>query len=925
MAAEGGPKKGKKAVEQPPPLDVAAARRGLDNMYELLLGLIKEESVTLSAMPKERDQIVDEYLKIEGTLGKLEKARKNGTVAERKRLEAEYRAQFDAFQKQLPETAGEAVSRVQAQENAYYDLNEPEEPMAGEKPPRTPKAPKEVPPKNDAVQAPEAVEAATPSMTEAQIREELDALNLHAKTATGRNHDAIEARAGELEAMLRGAPTPESQAPEAASAATLLYADIKEPTGDFRSSGFGSFSAVPTKTPEAPKGRTLITTERKQPEGGFNTSPEGFFTYGTTAKELPENLKEATPMELTGRLTDSVLTIEASRMEKEKAKENAEKLPESEEEKKERLNTMFSISKMAENSGVAAERNTMMDAEFALKQALGAVQRKRALGQTVNEGELKAVGEARRKYNESRIAYDNAIKKSAKELFEQSPEQGPLREKAQKKFDALVAAGKAPKGPDGKPLTFDQFWVGQKDRYMRVVNYIRNRDAMNRGLELRLDAKKQALGEKAGDLFLKGVQTVGKWNQNLEKKVGKGWARVIKAAASTALLMGVAATSGVFATASVGMILGFGLTKFGNSLLNSAVAGVVGGGLAQALGSGYNWLLNRGRSKAKEKVKTLGLDAKNMTPAELEKYDKERIKLMQKMNKDRIGKKVAIAKALMAIGFGSAVALSLADFTTSAAEGADLTARGAAPDGEAGAGVGAEAAGHADTVAGTGAEAATNSGIEGYPNGLAEAVIDEPGEGADSLFLELKNEMPDNAPPAIKELFENSHQNELSRMLGFATSPEDLAAGQPDEFRVMEMDERIVIDSEKGVVFVDGDGTERILLNPDGTPGQDAEGAMRLYEPGEGAPPPPSAAAPSGGITVTQGEGVPPPPSITVTQGGAVPQGGVPLGPEAGPTAGPVGTQLGGEAPATPAQPGSQAPIGRTLEDIAADASRRQT
>ncbi len=329
------------------------------------------------------------------------------------------------------------------------------------------------------------------------------------------------------------------------------------------------------------------------------------------------------------------------------------------------------ITDAPKESAAAPERAALKEKEAAYLSAYKDLERRRTIinrlllrrGNIQNEE--KKVEALRREYDESRVAYANALTQNVSEKVAERTK--TLEERTRAKYEELKQAGALERTESGEEISFDIFMrraiVKNETRAERVAGYLRFREVVRPLAEKKNAARLEALSGRKRNAFDKALTWSGKVNAGLDKKYGKMGARVIRAAASAVLISGGAAAlgaAGVTAPLGLAALAGVGTYKFARSL-----GGVVLGAAAgETTGAAFEFFGRKAQQAAKESLHRTNMKAINteLDVDSLRTLDTKREKLVKETDEAVFQKRKAITKALVAMGVGAGSAAVLADF-----------------------------------------------------------------------------------------------------------------------------------------------------------------------------------------------------------------------------------------------------------------------
>lgn len=477
--------------------------------------------------------------------------------------------------------------------------------------------------------------------------------------------------------------------------------------------------------------------------------------------------------------------------------------------------------------GVALERAEMLQSEAEYLRAYKAFQKKnglvrfwkeRVMGS--NSAELEKLRDLKSKYEGAQVRYAKGLNESVvKRLTEKGKSPAEI-EKILKRYNGIV-------------------------RFNEIVKPSKERQ---------YEAHREALNQRGQDALSGAFNYAARKNKEFEEKYGKNTARVIRVLASTLFVTGLAATAGSLAAAGPLAIALYGGARFGKSLI-----GILAGASAgEAVGGLYEGKARKEQDKAKEELVKLAQDTDRMSgefsARNISAFVDKFVKLEEKSSDVERMKKVALTKALTAFIVGGGVTGVL-----NALESASL------PDApSAGNTSGADAPPANPTS--PGASTVNPNTVPTSPEtittpeggGLGKIpTIDTPGEGTDSLFLELKDmlraQYPDptaeGVPPMVRHILDpEMHQNELSRQFGLAWG----TALDGSQSQTMYMGNTMTIENgnlvldQGGVktVFSMGANGEMVRLDASGAP-VSVEAPVPQAPSVEQAPPVPQPEAPA--------------------------------------------------------------------------------
>ena len=329
------------------------------------------------------------------------------------------------------------------------------------------------------------------------------------------------------------------------------------------------------------------------------------------------------------------------------------------------------ITDAPKESAAAPERAALKEKEAAYLSAYKDLERRRTIinrlllrrGNIQNEE--KKVEALRREYDESRVAYANALTQNVSEKVAERTK--TLEERTRAKYEELKQAGALERTESGKEISFDIFMrrasVKNEARAERVAGYLRFREVVRPLAEKKNAARLEALSGRKRNAFNKALVWSGKINAGLDKKYGKTGARVIRAAASAVLISGGAATLGVAGvTAPLGLaaLAGIGTYKFARSLGGMMLGAAAG----ETTGAAFEFFGRKAQKAAKESLRQTNKKAvgTELDINSLRALDTKREKLVKETDEAVFQKRKAVTKALVAMGVGAGSAAVLADF-----------------------------------------------------------------------------------------------------------------------------------------------------------------------------------------------------------------------------------------------------------------------
>jgi hypothetical protein len=317
--------------------------------------------------------------------------------------------------------------------------------------------------------------------------------------------------------------------------------------------------------------------------------------------------------------------------------------------------SIFSAS--AEKLGASKERAVMKEAETEYLSAYKDFYKKNgALGGLKKSPQLESL---KRKYNESRIKYQDTLDNHATSLSYAEVRSPSFEARINAKYEKLVATNSVPTTKNGEQMTAMQYvGLSYAEREKRVSGYLSFREVERGFAQKRINARVEGLDAKGKNIFEKSLGQVSKANQLLEKKLGKNGARAARALASAVVIGGVAAGSGAFAVTGAAGMVGFGAYKFARSFGGT----VLGASLGQATAELYESVRGRKHQEAsKAELKGLKKGTKFASAADLERADANRAKLIKNSSEAELQKKKALITAFTAMGVGAASSAAFAE------------------------------------------------------------------------------------------------------------------------------------------------------------------------------------------------------------------------------------------------------------------------
>lgn len=506
--------------------------------------------------------------------------------------------------------------------------------------------------------------------------------------------------------------------------------------------------------------------------------------------------------------------------------------------------------------------------------------------------------ELKTKYNLARLEYAKALENSASTRIQEryqdnSPEKGQL----------------------------------VMERYNRIVRY---REVIGPAAEKKLAARFEALDSRGKNVFHKGLTWVGAQNAKLETWAGgKTRARAIRAVGTTVLIGGGALAAGAFGAAGALAVAGWGAWRTGRVFVSALAAGTLGEVAARGVDAG----LQRVWQQKSRNIDRRG--ERSLEMADLEQLDKQQGRITKNTNEITRAKQRMITRALVGLGVGAGTAEALANWPgmQSLAEG-DAATKPDATTAEKGTQEPAETTpaeakeelrekvwqveeAQKSVGAESPAEATPESPKATEVEKSPEPMIDEEGEGANSMFWELRKQIEHQPETQRSELaqhiFTEMTPEQWSQTLGFFK----IENGEVIN-RIMHEGDRLFMSPQGELVFHDNfvnppKGEEIVLMN---ARGEIQPGAIERIQ--AGIPDAPAAPTATQGAVVASTEMSSAVPTVVPERVGAVaPLESVVAAPVAGANQGlSIEDTLSGSEPAyVPAEP--KLPSGElTIDDV---------
>jgi len=262
----------------------------------------------------------------------------------------------------------------------------------------------------------------------------------------------------------------------------------------------------------------------------------------------------------------------------------------------------------AENA-VKPEKGAMDAAEKAYLDAYKAYYAQKGAKQSGEPEELRVLKTA---YDESRLAYGNALTKSAQQRLEAKGTSGDAAEKNKRVLE----------------------------RYNRLVRY---NEIIKPAAQKRYRAKLEAMDSRERSAFTKAFEWTARQNQKLEKRFGKWGARGIRALATTAIAGAFVGTGG-----GIAALLGWGAVRVGKSLARTTVTA----GAVEAAGNIRGYFARKTQAEAQHHLDYVGRTSTALTLDDLEQYDLHRQGLEKDADDLTVQKKEVFARIAAAAGIG---------------------------------------------------------------------------------------------------------------------------------------------------------------------------------------------------------------------------------------------------------------------------------
>lgn len=167
------------------------------------------------------------------------------------------------------------------------------------------------------------------------------------------------------------------------------------------------------------------------------------------------------------------------------------------------------------------------------------------------------------------------------------------------------------------------------------------------------ELKIEGLSEKQRGSLMKAVEWYGGMNRGLETRFGRNGARLLRAAVSGVIAAGATAGGvGILAAA------GYGTWRAAKAYLGF----VAGGAVAETAGTFFKSRAMKSADAARARLGMAGGALGNeLSVDEIERMDAQRRKLSYDASEARVARKVALGKALVALGFGGVLSIALAE------------------------------------------------------------------------------------------------------------------------------------------------------------------------------------------------------------------------------------------------------------------------
>ena len=433
---------------------------------------------------------------------------------------------------------------------------------------------------------------------------------------------------------------------------------------------------------------------------------------------------------------------------------------------------------LAEKVGVREGQQAMREAEEKYLTAYKAFYKNngwlaRQGKERLNTKETKELAELKGVYNETRLAYGRALEISATRRLLSS------RSRYEGKYRRLLKENTIKKDEMGAPISFEEYFekYGSTDRLNRVKErynrLVRFNEVVRPGAEKEIQARVESLDAKGQNLFTKGLVLLSRGNQVLEKKYGKTGAQAIRAAATTTLIAVGSAGVGAFGFSSLLAATGYGALRFGRTVFATGVGANIGALYGRTLGE-------KGQRKAKEKVKSLGRSGSSindMSANDLAQLDRERARTISEASDASAQRKRQWVTALTAFGVGAGTAAALAELTIFQ-DASEVIAAAPPEEPTAPPSLGAAEIGRFPNspLSGAAVESPLEAPMSSQANPSISVSIHEKGQGANQLFLDLKQALREqgytveNAPSEDVRRILSEKVTELSKHYNFINS-----------------------------------------------------------------------------------------------------------------------------------------------------------
>lgn len=174
-------------------------------------------------------------------------------------------------------------------------------------------------------------------------------------------------------------------------------------------------------------------------------------------------------------------------------------------------------------------------------------------------------------------------------------------------------------------------------------------------IERETQLKVESLSEKQRGTVMKAVEWYGGMNRGLEARLGKTGGRAVRALAGGALVFG---GFSVFGGAGTLAAAGYGSWRAAKAFLASSV----GGAAAEAAGKWFRGFAEKSADAARARLGMKGAaPGADLSIDAIERIDAQRRKLSYDASEAAIARKVALGKALVALGFGAGLSAWLSD------------------------------------------------------------------------------------------------------------------------------------------------------------------------------------------------------------------------------------------------------------------------